>query len=460
VSIMSVSDLGAFARNEFGGCDLGDVRLDRRLVSLVEKLAVDPGRSIPKAMGVWSQAKAAYRFFANDDVTHDKVLGPHYAATAGRVSELGSVLVAQDTCFLSYTHHPKTAGLGPIGWRGQNALRGILFHSSLAIAPGTHRVLGLLDQQVIVREGHQAKGERSRDIRQRDRESEKWSQGVRNTVGRLSPASGSPIFVFDREGDIFEAIEQIQDLGARFVIRANYNRLVESADGERAYLLDSVKQAPVVARTRVTIPAGGGRKERTADVVLRAGRYAIQPPSDRGRRGSAREVHLLWIVEESPPQRVEGLQWYLLTSEPANTPEQAIAIKGHYCARWKIEEWHKGLKTGCKIEERQLEDWDRLEVLLAIFSVISWRLLALRDAARAAEPCPPDTLTEEDRTILRKVQPSLTENADAREYLRAVARLGGFLARKSDGNPGWITLWQGYARLCDMRVGFRAANKI
>jgi hypothetical protein len=148
-----------------------------------------------------------------------------------------------------------------------------------------------------------------------------------------------------------------------------------------------------------------------------------------------------------------------VTSEPLDTPEAAIAVARHYCGRWTIEEWHKALKTGCKMEERQLEDWDRLEILLALFSVIAWRLLVLRDAARAEEACPPDALSDEDREILRKVQPKLPRNADAREYLRAVAKLGGFMARKSDGHPGWMTLWLGYARLCDMRLGFRAAGR-
>jgi hypothetical protein len=456
---MSVSDLHSFARSEFGGSDLGDARLDRRLVNLVEKLAADPGMSIPKAMGDWSQAKAAYRFFANDDVTRDKVLDSHYAATVERVADSGAVLVVQDSCYLNYTHHPATEGLGNIGSKGQkNQLRGVMLHSSLAVAPGTHRVMGLLDQQVVVREGYQAKDEKSKKMRKRgDRESEKWSRGAHNVAARL-PQPASLIFVFDREGDVFEAIEQIQDLGARFVIRAEYNRLLEADGGERAYLLDSVRKEAAVARMSVTVPAGGGRAERIADVVLRAGSYAIRPPSDRKRRGCSRKVNLLWIVEEKPPKGVAALEWYLLTSEPLDTAEAAIAVARHYCGRWKIEEWHKALKTGCKMEERQLEDWGRLGVLLAILSVVAWRLLVLRDAARAEVDCPADALSEEDREILRRLQPSLARNAPAREYLRAVAKLGGFLARKSDGHPGWITLWLGYARLCDMRLGFRAAG--
>jgi hypothetical protein len=300
---MNVSDPHAFARGEFGGSDLGDARLDRRLANLAEKLAADPVMSIPKAMGDWSQAKAAYRFFANDDVTREKVLDPHYAATAGRVAELGAVLVVQDSCFLNYTHHPGTEGLGNIGSKGQkNQLQGVMLHSSLAVTPGTHRVMGLLDQQVVVREGYQAKDEKSKKMRRcGDRESEKWSRGARNVVGRL-PEAGLLIFVFDREGDVFEAIERIQDLGSRFVIRANHNRLLEAADGERAYLLDAMRKRPVLTRMSVTVPAGSGRKERTAEVALRAGRYAIRPPSDRTRRGDSRQVNLSGSSRRNRPK--------------------------------------------------------------------------------------------------------------------------------------------------------------
>lgn len=453
---MNLSDLQAFAQNEFGDSVLGDARLDRRLLSIAEKLAADPGMSLPKAMGTWSQAKAAYRFFANDVVTHEKVIGPHFGATAGRAAEFDEVLVIQDSCFLNYTHHPSTEGLGSIGIRTGNSLRGVMLHSSLAVEPGTHRVIGLLDQQVVVRKGHQVKGEGSKKMRRRGRESEKWLHGVRNTLERLQRA-GSLIFIFDREGDVFEVIEQIQDAGARFVIRANHNRLLDGFGTERKYLLDAVRKEHALARMSVKVPAGGGRKERIAEVALHSGSYPIRPPADRKRRGQARQVNLLWVVEENPPRRVEALEWCLVTSEPMQTAEAAIAVARHYCGRWKIEEWHKALKTGCKMEERQLAGWDRLEVLLAILSVIAWRLLAVRDAARTEEPCPPEILSEEDRAILRRVQPTLLPAANSRDYLRAIAKLGGFMARKSDGDPGWMTLWLGYARLSDMRLGYNTA---
>jgi hypothetical protein len=454
----AVSDLSGFARDEFGNCDLGDARLNRRLVKLVEQFSPDPSRSIPKATEHWSQAKAAYRFMENERVTREKVLEPHYRATVERLGSLTSILAIQDSTFLNYTHHPGTEGLGNIGSAKQkNKLRGVMVHSCLAVLPGTHQVVGLLDQQVIVRKGYQDPGESSKQLRSRARESEKWLKGVQRTVER----SGHPeslIFVFDREGDIFEAIEEIQNSGSGFVIRANQNRLLEELEGERAYLFDAIRQRPILARIRMTVPAGGGRAKREAELSLRGGRYRIKPPAVRKRQGSPREVNLVWILEENPPAGVKPLEWQLLTSERIETGDEASAVARHYSGRWKIEEWHKALKTGCQIESRQLETWDGLEVLLAIFSVIAWRLLALRDAARMQTDCPQEALSAADRIILKRLHSWLPETATPRQYLRAVAMLGGFLARKSDGDPGWMTLWDGFARLRDMRQGFDAAS--
>ena len=387
----------------------------------------------------------------------------HIEATVGRVAaqEGPRVLVVEDTTYLNFSDHPGTNGLGMIGsqkYGGQ--LRGVVLHSALAVGVQRHDVLGVLDEQVIVREGYHDAQEKNSQKRKRSRESEKWMSSARRVAQRVggSRGRGSLIFVFDREGDVFEAVEELQDMGEGFVIRAATNRRLEVESDERAYLFESVRVQPVIARKAVHIAAGGGRKERTAVVSLRVGTYRLMPPRSRGardRRGESRQVNVVHVLEEEPPEDVEPLHWILLTSEPVGTSEQALQVLDHYCARWKIEEWHKGLKTGCRLEQRQLRDWGRLEVLLGIFSVIAWRLLVLRDAAHGHQTCPDDqVLTETQREILRKTDPSLRETDHARAYLRAVAKLGGFLARKRDGDPGWITLWRGYSRLLDMELGY------
>lgn len=161
--------------------------------------------------------------------------------------------------------------------------------------------------------------------------------------------------------------------------------------------------------------------------------------------------------EENPPH-TEPVEWILVTSEPIETADDLLRVLDHYCGRWKIEEWHKALKTGCRIEDRQLETWDRMDALLGVMSILAWRLVALRDAARSESgPRACTALTEIQCQILEHVDPSLRGSNDARKYLRCIAGLGGFLGRKRDGDPGWITLWRGLSRLGDMEAGFRLA---
>ncbi len=445
--------MDAFILEEFGGAQLGDERLDRRLRHVACDLARDPGKSIPGAAGSSAAAKAAYRFFSHGSVTRERVMQPHVESTIRRVLEEPVVLVVEDTTTLSYSHHPAAEGMGKIGARqGLDRMQGVLVHSALAVTVGRHEALGILDQEVIVRKGYQPPQESRRSRIKRPRESGKWMSCARRVLDRLKDPSRA-IFVFDREGDVFEVLEGIQDLGGRFVIRASWNRLVRTADGKSGYALDEVRREAVMARMEVRLAPGGGRRERIARVCVRAGRYEVLPPRIQPGGRRSRRVHLVHVKEEDPPPGVEGLEWFLLTGEPIDTPEEAMRVVEHYRGRWKIEEWHKALKTGCRMEDRQLETWDRLEVLLGILSVMAWRLLALRDAAKRGARAP-DPLTETQRLILRKMDPGLGKKSCAQDYLVAIAKLGGFLARKSDGNPGWITLWRGWTRLRDVEVGF------
>ena len=449
-------EVDRFVEEEFGDVHLGDVRLNRRLRKTVANLARDPGWSIPHASGTWSATKGAYRLFSHAAVCRERVLEGHIQATVARVRQEPLVLVPADTTYLNYTHHPRTQGLGKIGNRNTQELKGVLVHSALAITAGTHRVLGLLDQQVLVREDYCPPDEDSRQMRKRSRESQKWLTGILR-VEKVLGDLRSALFIFDREGDIFEAIETLQDVGARFVIRAAVDRRLE--DSPLSYLFESVMAEPVRAQKEIVIPAGGGRKERKVLVSLRGGAYTVLPPKARNRSGESRRVNVVSIREEQPPLGEDPVEWVLLTSEPIETPDDLLDIMNHYCGRWKIEEWHKALKTGCRIEARQLEEWNRLDVLLGVFSVLAWRLLALRDAARQDPEGPvKDLLSPAQSRIIEKMNPSMGTHPGARDYLLAVAKLGGFLGRKRDGNPGWITLWRGLSRLNDIEVGFNLAH--
>lgn len=460
MSASGVDDVGKFVMNEFGAVRLGDERLNRRLLKMAESLTINPAGSIPQAAGSQAAAKALYRFCANDKVERNQVIEPHFIATTSRMGD-EDILVVEDTTYLNFTHHPATQGIGTIGSKGQpNALRGVLVHSSLAIRARDHEALGLVDQEVIIRtEFLPARAHKKNVKRKRPKESEKWARCGHRVIALI----GRPerlIFVFDREGDVFEAVEALQTANSRFVIRASCSRRIES-EGECRYSFETVMTEPVITTKEVVVPRAKGRKERRTLLSIRAGSYRIMPPSDRRpkrRPCEARVVNIISVREEKPPAGVEGIEWILMTSEPFATAEELLRIVAHYEARWKIEEWHKALKTGCRLESRQLEEWHGLNVLLGVFSVIAWRMLALRDAARSDSKVADEVLSETHRDILRRMHPEIGENKDAMTMLRVVARLGGFLGRKHDGHPGWITLWRGFIRLFDIEVGYALAQ--
>lgn len=448
-------DTLAFVAREFAGASLGDERRRKRLVRVVLDLLEDPSRSIPKASGTWAGAKGAYRFFSNRHVTRESVMKAHWEQTAERIQSRESVLVVEDTTYLNFTHHPATKGLGKIGNRNaKKPLLGVVVHSALAVEVGTHRVLGLIDQEVIVREDYQPADESRAQLRERPRESDKWMTCARRAIERVGKAEGL-IFTFDREGDIFDVLGEIQERGARYVIRATWNRRTEGSEG--GHLLDQIRAEPILGEMSLDLPAGSGQRARTVALELRAASYRILPPPGC-KSNEPLEIRIVCAQQKKPAEGETPLEWILLTSEEIGTVQNVEAVIQHYTGRWKIEEWHKALKTGCKIEERELEDWDRLDVLLGVLSIVAWRLLVVRDAARFGDASVDDYLSGSEQAVLRGMDPKLPKTPSLRDYLRSIAKLGGFLARKRDGDPGWITLWQGFTRLRDLDRGFRLAQ--
>jgi hypothetical protein len=458
-NFLASSEIQNFVEEEFGQVDLGDVRRNRRLQKVVAQLSADPCRSIPLACSSWSETKGAYRLFANEKVTHKNVLQPHLESTARKIDQEQKCLVISDTTFINLTHHPATKGIGNIGSRKwPNQLRGTLVHSTLAVNPNDGQLLGILDQQILIRSDYQNPEETIAQRRGRKRESEKWINSVKASCASVSNPNNL-IFVFDREGDVFEVFEELKTHSASYVIRGNYDRRVLSSNDKRAYLFTEIKKKPIGLNHEVAIPAGGGRRARTAQVSLRWCDFEVLPPKARDRKGSPQKLNLVWIVEDNPPPDVNPIEWYLLTNLEIQNESSVLKVLEYYCARWQIEEWHKGIKTGCLFESRQLETWNRMAVLLAIFSVIAWRLLAMRAVARSPMTrLPDDLLSETQIQLLHHLEPALLDCGNARSYLRTIAKLGGFLARNRDGDPGWITLWRGFARLRDLEIGFQLAN--
>ena len=450
----------AWAVSEFGAADLGHGARTKRAVRVGAALVQNPSSSIPRVAENAHQAKGVYRLLSNPKVKHDDILSGHIDRTVERCLGRKAVLVIQDTTALSYTEHPKVRGLGPVN--DSERARGFLAHTALAVSIEDHAVLGVLDQHVWVRaEAKVTQGESCAARKKRKRESEHWA-AAQQRVGKLfQSVEKRPrvIAIFDREGDIFEAFEALDQLGHSFVIRATHNRLVDGEGEGREYSLDAVGQAPIVAHYTVNVPARPGRAARVAYMDIRATSLAIRPPKNRERRGDSLQLNVVAAIESQPPEGVEPLLWYLVTREPIETEADVLAVVRAYEARWIIEELHMGMKTGCATEDRQLETVGALQNFLAFATVVAWQMLCLRDASRGSEAVRADqVLTPLQMTVLCGLRPRLKPDCLAAEALRAIAVMGGFMGRKGDGNPGWRTLWAGFEKLLMAEKGFLVAR--
>ncbi|HYH99546.1 IS4 family transposase [Hyalangium sp.] len=410
---------------------LGHAARNKRLVEVGVALAVSPGASLPKAFEDWAGLKGAYRLLSHEAVTHPAILSGHVQATAERCQQHPTVLCVQDTTSLIFAHAVDGDGI----INHMKAVHGVIAHTALAVSASNHEVLGVLSQQVWARRGKVPAEETASQRQHRRRESEKWSEGVCQVSEALAASAEGQrprvLHVFDKEGDNFEAMEVMEALGDGFVIRVNSNRLLETSVHGGLYLQQAVERAPVRGHYQLQVPRGPGRAQRQARLQVRACTVAVRPPRLRERKGDALKLNVVLAQEVDPPRGVKPLHWCLMTREPIATWQQCLEVIRAYEGRWRVEEFHMGLKTGCALESHQLKTRPRMENLLAVCSVIAWGMLALRDAARQGSPSPASTLLSEVQlALLRTLRPKLPPHPDTHQALRALASLGGFIGRK------------------------------
>jgi len=454
---------GQWAQQEFAFAELGDTRRNRRLVKIASQLATHPGGTLPQAFPDWAELKAAYRFFGQRGVTFERVLAPHLERTRRACRQGGEYLLIEDTTLLDYSRHPATAGLGVIGNGGG---RGFELHSALAVRIESWTreqrpegvVVGLFDQQCRVPEPV-APGESRGERLSRPRKSQAWGAGIKSSGG---PPQGSQwIYVADRESDFYEPLRLCREQGVDFVIRRYQDRRLADAAG---HLPAALEQAPVLGQSTVALRARAGQAARTAIVELRPVRVDLDGPwRPGGWQRPLRDVGIVEVKEvQAPPGVKAPLHWSLLTSLSCTTLAQAQRVVGCYTARWWIEEYHKALKSGAGVEESQLERGYRLASLIAVLAIVAVRLLGAKMLARsrpesfeAATSFGPQMLA-----ILGKKLGQPKGGWTNRNVIMATARLGGFLARKHDGLPGWQTIWRGWQRLLWMCEGVETLNHL
>jgi hypothetical protein len=441
---------------EFGGCALPDARLQARLLELARDFYARPGAQIPQACASRARTKAAYRFFAHPDCRMDCLLQPHQRATAARLAQHPVVLAVQDSTSLDYTAHPGTVGLGPIGaW--VNGPQGLHLHSAVAFSPAG-LPLGLLHTQVWARDAR-AFGKKVQRHRLpiEHKESAKWLAGYRTLAAVQQRCPDTMIVnVADRESDLYEMFETAiaQPQGPRLLIRATHDRAVQA---EQQRLWATVQAQPAAGVHTIEVSRQGARPARRAHLEVRFAAVTLLPPQRRG--AAARAPIALWAVlaheRQAPDEVKQPLDWMLLTTVPTTDLAQAVERLQWYAQRWGIEVFHRTLKSGCRIEQRQLAGADRLEAALAIDLVVAWRIHHLTHLGRHVPQAPCTVYFEDPQwkalTVFTTRQPIPPPTPPSlREALRRVASLGGFLGRKSDGEPGTKSLWIGLQRLDDI----------
>lgn len=474
-ALMTVED---WSVAEFGGAELHDQRRSQRLVQVAAQLAADPHGRLTESFGRWSDLKAAYRLLETADVTHEAILASHTARVGEECRRPGEYLFVEDTTELDFSSHPAAEDLGLIGNGGG---RGLFAHSTLAMRIDSWNtdhepqvtLPGLAAQYCWVRPEHKAAaGEKKAKRLVRSRESQRWAVAVEQ-IGP-PPADTRYIFMADREADIWETLGRCQDNQWDFIVRANQPRALAEQAGS---VFEAVSASPVVAkfnlklrsrpqratRDKKTGKAKRVRKahgSRTVELEVRTCTVRLRAPWRPGGPTEARTVNLVEAKEVNAAAGDDPIHWVLLTSWACGTESEAMRVVKAYTRRWLIEEYHKALKTGTGIQDSQLARAQRIEALLAILAVVAVRLLnrKLLATTRPDEAVEIDELGPETLLILEATFGRPEAGWTNRLLLRCIARLGGFIGRKSDGEPGWMTIWRGWQRLLPMVQGFNLAR--
>ena len=431
--------------------ELGDERLSKRLPKLLDQLASDPNASISAACKDPYQAKAAYRFVGNDEVTTEAITKITREVTVENINAAkpSVLLIPEDTSDLNYTNLKKTEGLGSMG--GSKALRGLHVHSAIAIGEACE-TYGLLAQKIWARppENFGLKVNRA-NIPIEEKESNKWLE----TMAAAQEALPSDIFavhICDREGDIFEFFCKANEVKANYLCRRQYNRIIEDGSGD-IRLNDYIASIPEAGRITVQVPRDSHTKRisRNAELEIKYGKCVMPKPRNLAKNDElpeSIEVYFVSAVEIGAPEGQERIFWQLITNVPTESFEDAVTRIQWYIQRWKIEMFHKTLKGGCKVEELQSESAEKLMKLVAIYSIIALQIMLISYAARTSPDETCETfLTEDEWKILYRVA-NRTKRLPEKpptilEAVIMIAKLGGFLARKSDGFPGVAVIWRG-----------------
>jgi hypothetical protein len=460
---MSCHDISTWATEMFGTCELGDKRRPKRLIKIAERIAANPSASFPNQTDTWGDLKAVYRLFDADKVTFSAVAKPHWEHTHAQAK--GRTLVICDTTELDFGCNRQIEGAKPTG---NGSGRGFLLHNALMVDAATKAVLGLAGQAVHYRpEEAQSKTKETRaQSMARKRESDLWGQVI-DDVG--TPADGVEyVYVCDRGADNFEVFLHLQQQKSQWVIRArDLNRHLVTMDDEVMPLSEFLDHMELRGTYDLHLRTRPNQPARIAKIEVSCGRVFMPLPKHkspwlRSQSPIPIAMNVIRVREVDAPEGVEPIEWILYTSLPVDTFANVWLVIEYYEARWLVEEFHKAFKTGTSVKKRQLKDTKRLEPMAALMSVVAVRLLKLKTLAKTEPDRPARTVVPQLwLQMLKAVRKNLRRVHDLTiyEFYREVAKLGGFLGRKSDGEPGWITIWRGWEKLNTLVQGAELARQ-
>lgn len=461
----------SWVEEEFKTIDIGDKRLNNRMIHITECLGLAPGRTIPQTFKSWGDIKACYDFVKNDLVTEEKLLAPHIERTLERIKEYSVVLLLSDTTDINYTTKAAMTGKE----RLTNKQNGIWLHPTIAVTP-ERLTLGIVDANFWHREpevaGKSAASGTSRDKAPiEEKESYRWLKSYLKACEIASKAPKTEVInINDREGDIIEIFEeaskQKEGSFAYFIIRSKHDRCLEEEDEEKKIqkkLRQKLKETAPIGEIEFTIPPTGKRKGRKVKQQIKAVSVTLKP-ANKHKKSKKVKINAVMAIEENPPEGEEALVWIFITNLPINSFDDVCKIIKYYLCRWEIELFFKILKSGCKIEERQLQTTDRMKNLISIFMILAWRVQFTMMLGRVnSEILASEIFEDAEWKSVYKIannKKSLPRKAPKLgEFIILIAELGGYVNQKGAEPPGVKTMWKGMARMVDFAIAWEAFGR-
>jgi len=457
-----------WVEREIEGCEFPDQRLKARFGKLLGQLGEKIGSALPTACQDWAATKAAYRFFDNPRVDESIILAGHFAATKSRMAAVkGPLLILHDTTEFSFQRErPEAVGQTrriPTGRIGREPITvcGLLMHSSLAVTTAG-KPLGLTAVKFWTRKkfkginalkGGNEGGKHSVNTTRipiEEKESIRWLENLEQSTQLVNP--DRCIHIGDRESDIYELFCLAEEKHTHFVVRTCVDRLAGTGN---TTIARKMKREPIQGTHQFEV-LDAKRRPIEVTLQLRYSQMTVHPPIGKHKKYMPLSLTVIHAWERGKPEGRKTICWKLLTDLPVDDFDSAIEKVNWYSQRWKIETFHKVLKSGCRAEDAKPRTAERLTNLIAVYCIIAWRVLWLTMVHRTNPKTSADAVfTETEIAILNHISGDSEQPPpkNVAHYLLVVAKLGGYLARKNDGPPGNTVIWRGLSRLTDIHFG-------